>query len=123
MYSSIFSQRVHKQSFPTASVNSIGIQYICIMNSIGTLPYDAIKWCWYNGIEVYSEPSSSRRGYFRIIVDMDIKDINSLKEKIGLLDIDHHLRLQLLQAPDITLINRRSVRLIGQAIINWQDWR
>jgi len=59
----------------------------------------------------------------KILVDIDIDDINALKTKIGLLDIKGHLNLKRLYEPDIILIDDGSVRLIGQAIINWQDWR
>lgn len=38
------------------------------MNSI---PHEAVRWCWLNGIQVYPEPSISRKDYFKIVVDME----------------------------------------------------
>ena len=60
--------------------------YICIMNSIGSdIPYNAVVWCWFNGIEVYSTPDENRKNYYKVIVDMENIDI---KVSEGLYHLD-----------------------------------
>jgi len=60
--------------------------YICIMNSIGSdIPYNAVVWCWFNGIEVYSTPDETRKNYYKVIVDMESIDI---KVSEGLYHLD-----------------------------------
>jgi len=60
--------------------------YICIMNSIGSsIPYDAVVWCWFNGIEVYSTPDKVKKNYYKVIVDMENIDI---KVSEGLYHLD-----------------------------------
>lgn len=56
-------------------MNSIGIPYICNVNSIGSIQYDAIKWCWHNSIEVYSQRTNNSDTEFRIVVDMGAIDM------------------------------------------------
>jgi len=56
------------------------------MNSIGSsIPYDAVVWCWFNGIEVYSTPDKVKKNYYKVIVDMENIDI---KVSEGLYHLD-----------------------------------
>lgn len=59
----------------------------------------------------------------QIIVDIETPHIESLLGKVGLLCMGKHIKIKRLDDSDIALINTEAVRLIGQVLVNFQDWR